>query len=167
VNFSVNDEVVIVSEKARRAFGVSISDSFVVRSTTNGLVKLNNGLEINEKHLELKHTQPAVRSKPLDAQLCVLVDGVVAELVDDETMFTVFDVTTLLRKQNPKLDISHDKVRILVEDTYADYDLERTLVDIGTAIKPWLYHSEDQDTSDYNRTNTTVDQPKKFTFTFI
>jgi hypothetical protein len=80
-----------------------------------------------------------------NTQLRGIIDTALNEMAGNQMMFTAFDVTRKIRKDNPSLHIYHDVVKQYVHDQYeggsgifgATYD--RVLADFGDP-QPWIYY---------------------------
>jgi len=167
--FKANDLVKINNDKMLKTYGV-VDQVFTVKSVDKFGVKLNNGWTLDPKYLVKQAPQRVAVSED---DLEELVENRVRQLVKNNRMFTVYDVTTQIRKQSPNLNIIHNDVKRVVEDIYDDFDLTRTLIPIANP-NPWLYHDWDQDPNEYvknmssDKSTTSVTQPKvlKMTINF-
>ena len=162
MNFKVGDSVKVISANAQKTFGIK-SDQIlkVVSSSIKGLVTLSNGISISDKHLILHDALTRYG-------LAALVVESIGDFIDNDKMFTAYDVTKDLRKDNPHSNIPHNDVKAIVEEVYSrDFELERELVDIGVPVKPWVYYSEGQDPKRYNKDSKNNDSGIKFVYKFV
>ncbi len=66
-------------------------------------------------------------------------------------IFTAFDITKRVRKN--KVRCKHDDVKQIVHNAYINGEMpnyDRSLIDVGTAIQPWLYCPVSRIVDDYN-----------------
>ncbi|MAE81296.1 MAG: hypothetical protein CMB80_01080 [Flammeovirgaceae bacterium] len=81
-----------------------------------------------------------------------IVSDVIDEFVDSGKPFTAFDVTSEAKKRGATE--RHVHLKGVVHARYGNGQLQsagynRTLVDIGTPVKPWLYYLDGTDHSKY------------------
>lgn len=81
-----------------------------------------------------------------------IVEDVIQDWVAKNQMFTAYDVTTQAKSNGA--DEQHYQMKGIVHDNWAygffsrnNYD--RTLIDVGDKIQPWLYHPIGADISSY------------------
>ena len=75
----------------------------------------------------------------------------IGESIRMNRIFTAFDITKKIRKDGVRY--KHEDVKQLVHDSFLNGELTgytRTLIDVGTAIQPWLYCPVTRDASEYN-----------------
>src|SRR5437763_13803578 len=86
-----------------------------------------------------------------DAATQRMVEALVAEKVKAGEMFTAFDVTLAVRKIGGS--VRHQEVRDLVHDIYEKGRMgaayTRSLIDVGSPTKPYLYHRYSDDAASY------------------
>jgi hypothetical protein len=158
MDFKVDDLVNITDEHVKKVYGLSDKDIFTVVSikpcNDYTTVLLNNGFIIRSNHLKLEDSN-SHREHNEDEVEDLVVSELAMKRMNHE-MFTVYDITRSIRNKEPNLDIRHDFVKSIVENEIEDgflenYDYERTLIDVGAAIQPWLYYPAGADISQYDK----------------
>lgn len=105
----------------------------------------------------------STRITPSDTSITGWVENKIAEFVGLKRMFTAYDVTTAIRRENPKYNIDHQNVRHLVDrffkssGVFQDYD--RSLVDIDEDNIPWVYYAPGQNPYSYVKAAKTAPSP--------
>jgi hypothetical protein len=73
------------------------------------------------------------------------VQDVIVILTGKDAVFTAFDVTIMVRNENPKMDVPHLDVKEMVfqewKDTFCD-DYESTLIELTIGQHAYCYHPE-------------------------
>jgi len=79
-----------------------------------------------------------------------IVEEIVYEFVKAGRMFTAFDVTREAKARGADESHTHMKGSVhAMQDYMEDHGYERTLIDVGMQVKPWLYYPELMDPDDY------------------
>jgi hypothetical protein len=91
------------------------------------------------------------------------IETLIKQLVDNSTMFTAFDITSMLRKQNPKTNIKHMDVRDAVKQAYEDHIMPgyaKTLQRISTGVDTYVYYPYGTDAEDYDENFFSLQAPQ-------
>lgn len=81
------------------------------------------------------------------------IKNLVSQLVNGAIMFTAFDVTTMLRRANPMVNIRHNTVRDEVRTIFDNGDMGTyccTNHDLSNGARANIYHVYGQDLEDYD-----------------
>ena len=83
----------------------------------------------------------------------LVVEAIVANFVNDVSVFTAYDVTKTFRHQSSS-KVYHSEVNSEVQRLYATGEMgsyNRTIVDIGVATSPFVYHHDNTDPQTYDK----------------
>ena len=83
------------------------------------------------------------------------IEDTLIEYLHGDKMFTAYDITTKVRQDG--LWVEHADVRKIVEEAFIDNAMinvqgvhyDRSIIDVGTSVKPFLYHLVGADITTY------------------
>ena len=135
--YNSGDKVTIKNPLVHKLYNVKPTDEFEVQlDNGHGRVFLANGWTIMSVHLNPVVTKPVFN-------LSEAVDEQIAHYIDEDYAFTAWDVTKALRENNPNEQVHHYIVKDIVHEIMQEIDsYERTLIEVGAPIQPWLYYPE-------------------------
>lgn len=133
-------KVIITNPLIHNIYGIKPTDEFDADTDNGETVKLSNGWIISSKHV--KHV----------FDLENVVKEQLGDFIEENYAFTAYDVTVALRTKFSGEVIAHYKVRDIVHrlmDGVGSYN--RSLIDVGKDVQPWLYYPEDFDPELYHQ----------------